>query len=215
MFFIFDDKTPNTFTPIINNIKKELEDKKNKIEEGITTALGNFVKGGGNTGIKFAPTLRNILSVFFANGESFLRLLDEVHTKAWNLSKDKDRVKCVLNPLTKSANPDAIESEDTPVYPWPSFIVPSKGENGQGIYNHKYPGDPELIGQTKGDDYSIWPEVEFVEEFVNALVQTEDVSQGLPPTVNSDFDIERLSFNTIEFPIHSLNLQFKNKKEKA
>jgi len=64
MFFVFDDGTSDTFTPIINDIKKELEDKKNKIEEGITAALGNFVKGGGNTGIKFEPTLRNILSVF-------------------------------------------------------------------------------------------------------------------------------------------------------
>ena len=33
MFFIFDDKTPNTFTPIINNIKKELEDLKRQQKE--------------------------------------------------------------------------------------------------------------------------------------------------------------------------------------
>ena len=208
IFFIFDDgEKTETFTPIINKIKKTLQETKNKIEQDITTALGEFIKKGGTTGIKFIPSLRNILSVFFANGEAFLRLLDEVHTNAWNLSTNKDRANSVLNKDTKNANPDAIEGKDTPVYPWPSFMVPST-ENKE-IYNHKYPGDPDYINQTKGNNYNIWPEVEFVEEFVNASMQIEDTPPSLPPTSNSDTDIERLSFNTIELPIN--NQVFSNK----
>ena len=61
----------------------------------------------------------------------------------------------------------------------------------------------------RDSDYSIWPEVEFVEEFVNASMQIEDTPQSLPPTSNSDTDIERLSFNTIELPIN--NQVFSNK----
>ena len=210
IFFIFDsgEKT-DTFIPIITKIKKTLEETKNKIEQDITTALGEFIKKGGTTGIKFIPSLRNILSVFFANGEAFLRLLDEVHTDAWLLSTNEDRINSVLSKETKNANPDAFEGKNTPVYPWPSFIVKSSGQNAQGIYNHKYPGDPDYINQTKGNDYSIWPEVGFVEEFVNASMQIEDTPQSLPPTSNSDTDIERLSFNTIELPIN--NQVFSNK----
>ena len=39
--------------------------------------------------IGFVPTIRNVLAVVFANGEAFLRLLDDVHTKAWDQRDSK------------------------------------------------------------------------------------------------------------------------------
>ena len=47
-----------------------------KIQEQLTDSLAELLKDKGNNGIGFVPTIRNVLAVIFANGEAFLRLLD-------------------------------------------------------------------------------------------------------------------------------------------
>ncbi len=59
-----------------------------KIEQQITTSLSEKFNSRGNGGLGFIPSVRNILAVFYCQGEAFLRLLDEVHKKAW----DQERI---------------------------------------------------------------------------------------------------------------------------
>ena len=96
-----------------------------------------------------------------ASAEGFLRLLNEVHENAF---KERD------NPKKKQGVPDDIKGEGFPVYPWPQFAV-EKTVNGDKKIELQYPGDPKYINLSNGKDYKIWPEVEFVEEFVKGYIQ--------------------------------------------
>jgi hypothetical protein len=58
----------------------------------LTEALADLLQNKNN-GIGFVPNIRNVLAVFFANGEAFLRLMDDVHTKAWNERNSEVRKK--------------------------------------------------------------------------------------------------------------------------
>jgi hypothetical protein len=203
---------PNkTIIELFNQISIDVKKKKQEIENALTEALAEYLKSSGSEGLGFIPSIRNVLSVFYANAEAFLRLMDEVHQKAWEQRDNKNRKGAVLDSETKSANPDYLEGGDTPIYPWPSFVVPGKGKDGQEIFELKYPGDKDYIKRTKADDFSIWPEVEFVENFLEALLQTkEDIKT--PPSLNDEVtDVKRIGLNAIEFPIS--NRVYQNKEE--
>ena len=141
-----------------------LENKKTTIEENLTAELSNFIKN--SSGLGFVPSVKNVTAVLMASAEAFLRLLQEVHGKAWD-ARDSIIKKGVTN-----------DSPDTssPVYPWPQYFV-EKNVNGQTKFEIQYPGDTSVISSTKGNDYAIWPEVEFVEEFLRGYLQRE-----VPPT---------------------------------
>lgn len=200
-----------TIIELFNQISLDVKKKKQEIENALTEALSEYLKSSGSEGLGFVPTIRNVLSVFYANAEAFLRLMDEVHQKAWEKRSDKNRRAAVLDTETKSANPDYLLNGDTPIYPWPSFVVPGKGKEGQEIFELKYPGDKDYIKRTKADDFSIWPEVEFVENFLEALLQTkEDIKT--PPSLSDEVtDVKRIGLNAIEFPIS--NRVYQNKEE--
>lgn len=199
-----------TFVSVTNDISLSIKKIKEQIENDLTNALADYLKSTGSEGLGFVPTLRNVLGIFYANTEAFLRLMDDVHTKAWQVRGDKNRRAAVLDPQTKSGNPDYLEGDDTPIYPWPNFVVPAKGQDGQEIYNFKYPGDKDYISRTKANDFSIWPEVEFIEEFIKALTQTQEEVKT-PPVLGDDVtDVKRIGINAIEFPIS--NQVYQNKE---
>ena len=125
-------------------------------------------------GIGFTPNIRNVLAVIFANGEAFLRLLDEVHYKAWQVRNDKLRKDAIFQKETANASPetkDTGSNDNIPVYPWPEYIVATTGEKGQEKYEIQYPGDSKYVSQTKGYLFDVWPEIEFVEEFIKGFVE--------------------------------------------
>jgi hypothetical protein len=166
-----------------------------------------------STGIGFEPTMRNILAVFFAQGEAFLRLMDDVHTKAWNLREDKYRKDAVFgsNSTVPSVDIKNDGEENTPIYPWPQLIVENTKNDGGEKYELKYPGDPVLSGKINAFIPEIWPEVEFVEEFIKAYTERE-LPIPDPEYINNGLTKpERLSFNAIEFPIN--NQVFQNTEE--
>ena len=202
-----------TFLGEINRMFKDLKAYREKIQDELTKALTEKIQSKDN-GIGFVPTVRNVLSVIFANGEAFLRIMDDVHTKAWDVRDDEDRRKTILEPSTSNANPDNLSSGDDknlPIYPWPQYIVETSGENGQEKYIIAYPGDPKYSNITNGNSYDKWPEVEFVEEFINAFVNRNPEIDNPEPAFNIETDINRLSVNAIEFPVE--NTVYGNKEE--
>lgn len=206
-----NNNTSNTFGSVVDSISLSIKKVKEQIETDLTEALSNYLKSSDSEGLGFVPSLRNILGIFYANTEAFLRLLDDVHTQAWQESGSKYRKAAVLNTQTKTANPDYLEGEDTPVYPWPSFVVPNKDKDGQEKYKYTYPGDPDYIKITNANNPTVWPEVKFVEELIKGLTQTTDNTTSLPPTADDVNDVKRVSLNPIEFPIS--NQVYQNKEE--
>ena len=203
----------STFLGKIDYLLKEVEKRKQQIQDDLTKALTDILQSSNND-IGFVPNIRNVLAVFFASAEAFLRLLDDVHREAWNQRENPVRKSSIFDKEVAEASVDNINSgfdKNTPVYPWPQFLVRTNGENGQEIFELKYPADNDVIGRTQAFQFDIWPEVEFVEEFIKAYTEREN--RPIAPTTK-DNDLKqtnRFSLNAIEFPIN--NVVFFNKEE--
>jgi len=211
-WYIFEGK--NTFIDKTDKINKDAIAWRSKIQDELTQALAKLLQSS-DSGIGFVPSLRNVLAVIFANGEAFLRLLDDVHTAAWNVREAKERKEAIFKPETSSANPDNMTSgsnEKQPIYPWPTYMVLTNGEDGHELFEIRYPGEPTSAGQTKSFLTNIWPEVEFVEEFIKGFT-TRDKEFTPTPVKNSNQLTEpnRITLNAIEFPI--TNNVYENKEE--
>jgi hypothetical protein len=214
--FFFDGQSPKTnsiikkgFVNYISDMlgKDGLQRKKELIEKKLTEIIANILESNKN-GLGFRPTIRNISAIIFANAEAFLRLLDDVHTDAWQVRNEIARKRAILkNPGANSTeNKDFIqklsetgENAEYPVYPWPQFFSEKKDDKGNTRYEITYPGDNDVIDLTEAFDYRIWPEVEFEEEFIRSIIERNN--PPLPYTDNSTDEPNRLSLNASEFPI--------------
>jgi hypothetical protein len=203
-----------TFLGEIGRMSKDLVAYREKIQDEITKALAEKLQSK-STGLGFIPSARNVMAVIFANGEAFLRLMDDVHTRAWDKRDDKLRKSCILNSVTSSASADNLSSganKDLPIYPWPQFIVENDDDdNGEEKYVIAYPGDPDYISITKGNQYDIWPEVEFLEEFLRGYTERAGDTKNGQPNFNEETDVKRVSVNGMEFPV--TNEIYSNKDE--
>jgi hypothetical protein len=207
-----------SFLDLTDKMLKDLNVIRGNIENELTEALKLLLESPNN-GIGFIPTLKNVLAVIFASGEAFLRLMDDVHKKAWDINSNngdslKIRQESILQKTVSDATTDNIQNYDdklVPIYPWPQFIVNQKDSDGNEKYVIEYPGNKNYINQTKGYLYDVWPEIEFVEEYLRAYTE-----RALPPNDNTayeneELDIKRVSFNSLEFPQE--NVIFSNKQE--
>ena len=200
-YFVFEGTL--SFIDFTEKMGKDLKTWRGIIEDELTKALAELLENKDN-GIGFVPTIRNVLAVVFANGEGFLRLLDDVHTKAWEQRDSKIRKGVIFDKQIANASADNKSSGDDknqPVYPWPQVIKETTGEKGQEKYELRYPGDSDIIGETKGYLYDVWPEIEFVEEFINGMTQNTPTPPPPSKTTNSTKEPNRVSLGAIEFPI--------------
>jgi hypothetical protein len=171
-FFKFDGK--DYFNDKIYNYQKIIATKQKDIEEQLTFEINELIKS--NKGIGFNPTIRNIFAVIFASADAFLRLMTDVHEKAFGAAKDSNLKKqSVLNDVQEPINLN-------PVYPWPQFSKEEFTDDGQIKYDLKYPGG-EYAKETGADNYDIWPEVQFVEEYIKGYIMREQMA--LKNTANS------------------------------
>lgn len=184
--------------------KDGLQKRKEIIEKKLSEIIANILESNTN-GLGFRPTIRNITAIILACSEAFLRLLDDVHKSAWEVRNEKARKNAILNnpgassPENKSFVGTLTETTEYPVYPWPQFFMEKKDDRGNTRYEVTYPGDEDVIGLTQAYDYSIWPEVEFEEEFIRAIIDRN--KPPLPYVDNATDKPNRLSLNAIEFPI--------------
>jgi len=187
---------PNSFEEIIKKADEKFLVLKQEIENKLTQEISDQF-ADKNNGLGFQPTITNVLAVFFAQGEAFLRLLDDVHTKAWDLRDDDSRRRAILNTLSVDNKPNEV---DQPIYPWPQVIVENLID-GKEKYELKYPGDVLLANKINAYVPEIWPEVQFVEEFLRGYVERESPAFDFGDGNNQLTKPLRFSFNGIEFTI--------------
>lgn len=181
----------------IDRLKKVLESAINVIQGDLTQEIN--LKLSSQNGIGFEPTIRNVIGVIMASTDAFLRLMDDVHIRAFD-ARDNVRKK-------NAVRDDVGNFPDSPVFPWPQFNVQEFAQDGKITYDLKYPGDPKYVSLTAGNDYNAWPEVEFVEEFVKGYVLRDQ--QPLETEVDSpDSSVTRLligGFDTLDNKAYSTN----------
>jgi hypothetical protein len=210
-YYIFEGT--NTFIDNIDKMGKKLKVFREQIQEELTNALSELLQSKDN-GIGFVPNIRNVLAVVFANGEAFLRLMDDVHTKAWDKRDSKIRKDSIFNTQTAGASQDNLSSgnnKEQPIYPWPQMIKETAGTDGHEKFEIVYPGDSSVITQTKGFLADEWPEVEFVEEFIRGYVERTSPPSDSTASPNELTEPQRISVDAIEFPIK--NDVYGNKEE--
>jgi hypothetical protein len=203
--FVFEGK--NNFSGIIDTLFGEISQKK----EIIVLKLNEFLskKIEGDDGLGFKPTLRNIMAMIFASVEAFYRLMDDVHSQAWTQRLNPIRKNAVYDGTKTSVSSDSKDlvqrASDNglagiPVYPWPQYFVETNSENGEQ-FELRYPGDPREISRTRANNFEVWPEVQFVEEYIRGLAQRANIETGPSGSQNEQNSIKRLSVNAVDFPM--------------
>jgi hypothetical protein len=212
------------FQKLLSKMETETNKKLLGYETEITADLAKKIESS-SIGLGFKPTVRNIISVIMASAEGFIRLLDEVHTNAWNVKYHPIRANVILNNPSSALGVDNVQhfnisqqaknqnqglvNGQEPIYPWPQFFVETPDDK-KGRFQLKYPGDPKYVDLTNGWLYEVWPEVEFVEEYMKGLTQkfSQPVTQ---PSIDSQNTTNIINFNAIEYP--SEGIAYVNKVE--
>jgi len=209
-FFEGENSFDNCITNIKNLLTSKSDEKTNLLSEKLSSRLEDKKEGLG-----FKPLLINVIAVILASSEAFLRLLSDVHNQAWNVREDPNRRGAILDSnksVISTDSKDSVQKDGSnliPVYPWPQFFVQRNGGNDEP-FALAYPGDPRYIQQTKGFMYNIWPEIEFVEEFIKARTINTSYTQNLGQSVNSAQVTNRVSINALDFPTD--NIIYSNKQ---
>ena len=177
-YYYFDFDSPGQFNDLLNKIQDSLNDFSQKIEKELTDELAKFVSS--STGLGFVPSLKNIMGVILASAEAFLLLMDDVHEAAYKVRNNKKKQ------LSVGRN-DVKGLPDSPVYPWPLYTKLKECNK----YEIKYPGDNDVINETKAYDYEIWPEVEFIEEFLKGYMQRQ-VPPASPVPLENEDEVKRI-----------------------
>jgi hypothetical protein len=202
----------NRFTGLIDKMTDHLNSLSQLEEERLTALLAARLEDKA-TGIGFKPSIRNVITVIMASAEAFIRLLDDVHKKAWDKRDDPDRKKAILVYPSSDAK-DNVQISDkqnlTPIYPWPQFFV-NEGVGNDEKFVIKYPGDRTVSDLTKGYLFEKWPEIQFVEEFLKGYTERGPQVKDTTENDNESNQIDRLTLNAIEFP--QTNLPYLTKEE--
>jgi len=199
------------FTGLINKMYETLNSKAQAEEERITAVLAARLESK-DQGVGFRPSIKNIITVIMASTEAFIRLLDDVHKKAWDQREDPDRRTAVLKYPSSDAKDDVqiLNKQNlVPIYPWPQYFV--QDDKNPQRFVIQYPGDASVVDSTKAFDYKKWPEVEFVEEFIKATTERGPQVPDTTTKENEEEEINRLTLNGIEFP--QSNLPYFSKEE--
>ena len=224
-FFIFE--STDRFDKEITRLESEANKILSEYEAAISADLANRLQDK-STGIGFKPTVRNLVGIIMASAEGFIRLMDEVHTNAWNVKYDPIRKNAILNNPSSAQSSDAVNlvpvnpfssffptvnqnllDGQTPVYPWPQFFVENNDSN-KNRFELTYIGDPSVVNLTKGYLFEKWPEVEFVEEYMRGLTQKFN-PPVTPPPLENQRDTNQMNLNAIEYP--QLGISYTNKNE--
>ena len=211
-YYFFEGKT--SFMSITDQIGKDASKLRTQVEQQITENLAVKFSQKGDKGLGFTPSIRNILAIFYCQGEAFLRLMDEVHKKAWDQRENPFRRAAIFGNASTAPSVDLTTStqNNEPIYPWPQIIKESTGEDGKEKFETIYPGAQDVAGIYRSYNTEIWPEVEFVEQFIKGFTQRQnDANKRGAEFDESDQQPQRISLNAIDFPVS--NDVFQNKEE--
>jgi hypothetical protein len=209
--FYFDGT--NSFMDVTTGMAKQASTIRSNCEQLITESLASKFNDTKN-GLGFTPSIRNILAIFYCQGEAFLRLLDEVHKKAWDQRENKYRRAAIFGNVTTAPSVDVKTStqNNEPIYPWPQVIQETVGSDKQEKFELIYPGAQNVASTYRAYNSEIWPEVEFVEQFIKGYTERLNPNDVGGAEFNVvDLQPSRISLNAIDFPV--TNEVFQNKEE--
>jgi hypothetical protein len=197
----------------IDNALKKLKIREEQIEKQFTEDLAKKItdKKGG---LGFNPTIRNIFAILMAGVDTFYRLMDKTHTAAWNQRTNPKRLQSII-PADKNFGIDSKNvvngklTDVNIVYPWPTYFTKEKDPNdksGREKYTLNYVGDPKYSNFTNAYDYTTWPEVAFLEDYINAQTKRSQTNKKIANQSNTN-SAPFGSCNTLEFPFDSLPYQ--------
>jgi hypothetical protein len=203
---------PNSFISITNDMAKQASTIRNNCEKLITENLAAKFNDPKN-GLGFMPSIRNILAIFYCQGEAFLGLLDEVHKKAWDQRENPYRRAAIFGNITTAPSVDVKTStqNNEPIYPWPQVIQETIGSDKQEKFEVVYPGAQNVASAYRAYNPEIWPEVEFVEQFIKGYTERLNSDDKGGESNVIDTQPSRISLNAIDFPV--TNEVFQNKEE--
>ena len=212
IFYFFEGE--NSYMSITDDMGKQAQTKRTQVEQQITESLATKFNSQGEGSLGFIPSIRNILAVFYCQGEAFLRLLDEVHKKAWDQRENPYRRAAIFGNQSTAPSVDIKSStqNNEPIYPWPQVIQETVGSDNKEKFQVIYPGAQNVASTYRAYNPEIWPEVEFVEQFIQGYTQRQNDKDKRGAEFNElDSQPSRASLNAIEFPI--TNEVFQNKEE--
>lgn len=171
----------------INQVMRSFDEQKNKLQDAVESKMNEIIKDPSK-GFGFEPTIRNILAVILANADVYIRLMKDVHNRSFENGNVRS------NLIKKLSNEQ--DGKTLPIYPWPEVKRPNV-ECKQNVL--VYPGDADLIQKLQSSDKNIWPEVDFVEEFIKIVTNRVDTNVNNEPTTNdinyifeTDFDENKI-----------------------
>jgi len=142
-------------------IDKEIDGRRNTVIESINEKI--------TTVVGFKPSIRNIFTVILCNCDAFMEILKSVSVRG-----EQDHID---NPPPKD-NEKILSGPNYKVFSWPTYMkIKPNGSSGGNAKKEVYPGE----------DFPLWPEVKFVEDFINAFLEFKkdidilnDDKQGRP-----------------------------------
>jgi hypothetical protein len=180
----------NSLISKIDQIENSYQAQKEKFEQRIEDLMNSVVK---NQVLGFDPTIRNIFAVICANAEVYIRLMKDVHTRAFEVGKERKEI--IKNWSSETPNGDNI-------YPWPQIEKLSRKKAEKEIV---YPGDKTVRDKIQSYNSRLWPEVEFVEEYEKVASKKTDNLANKESGVNAiNFVFEDNSDSKLTKPISPL-----------
>jgi hypothetical protein len=161
---IKDTKVVVSINELINDIggiRTTFNQQKQKLQDFVEQKMNTIVKRNGPGTLGFEPTVRNVFAIILANAEVYIKLMKDVHRRAIDIGQDRK----------KKIQNFSKESKGESIYPWPE--IKKNFSNGkQNII--AYPGDAELVSKLESNNPVLWPEVEFIENYIGITTNRYD-----------------------------------------
>ena len=194
---------PGTYLDIIKTANAELDKKESEAEIVLAEILSDWTAKSPD-GLGFTPTIRNLFAVIMANAETYYRMMDDVHERAWKQRYNPQRLKTILENKTPNVEPQTTSlgtlEKTNFVYPWPQYYEKETQKDGRELFVIKYIGDTDSKDFESGANYDTWPEVDFTEEYLARTTEKEKTVTPPLNTENNGTSIKFVSPNAIEFP---------------
>ena len=145
----------------IGGIRTTFNQQKQKLQDFVEQKMNTIVKRNGPGTLGFEPTVRNVFAIILANAEVYIKLMKDVHQRAIDIGQDRKKI---IKNFSK-------ESKGESIYPWPE--IKKNFSNGkQNII--AYPADTELVSKLESNNPTLWPEVEFIENYIGITTNRYD-----------------------------------------
>ena len=198
----------DSFLDKINNLLSKLKTKQQEIEQNFSILLAQELIAN-DSGLGFIPTIRNVYAILLAGVDTFYRLMERTHLDSWSKRTDPKRLTSIIPPdknfSTEAKNVVNYSGELNDrniVYPWPTYFTLEKLADGRQQYTVQYLADPKFASSTNAFNYSIWPEVFFTEEYLDASIRKIPLTL-LSSYVNPKLNTNYASCNAMEFPFET------------